>query len=84
MAYRGRHDAFRAALEDARDYVGAALVLAWRCVSPDGLRYVDVGNALLAADWDLTGGRYYDTIRDSLMWREIGVTHRGGRRVRLA
>jgi hypothetical protein len=83
-AYRGRHEAFRAALENARDYVGTLLGLAWCRVAPDALRYVDVGNALLAADWDLTGGRYYDTIRDSLMWREIGVTHRGGRRVRLA
>jgi hypothetical protein len=83
MAYRGRHQAFRAALEDARDYVGTCLALAWRRLSPDGLRYVHVGNALLAADWDLTGGRYYGTIRENLVWREIGVTQRRGRRARL-
>jgi hypothetical protein len=84
VAYRGRHEAFRVALCEARDYVGACLALAWRRLSPDGLRYVDVGNALLAADWDLSGGRYYDTIRDNLVWREIGVTPRHGRRVRSA
>jgi hypothetical protein len=81
-AYRGRHDAFAAALRDARDYLGTLLGLAWRRLSPDGLRYVDVGNALLTAEWDLTGGRYHDTIRESLVWREIGVPRPRRPRVR--
>lgn len=79
-AYRGRHEAFRSALAHARDYTGTWLARAWRRLSPDGFRYVDLGNALLAADWDLTGGRYYDTIRENLVWREIGVTQRRGQR----
>jgi hypothetical protein len=82
MAYRGRHHAFREALEDARDYVGICLAVAWRRLAPDGFRYLDAGNALLTADWDLTGGRYYDTIRESLLWREIGVVRRPDPRVR--
>jgi hypothetical protein len=79
-AYWRRPHAFRAALEDARDYLGIWLARAWQQLWPDGLTYVDVGNALLAADWDLTGGRYYDTIRESLVWREIGGTRLPGAR----
>jgi hypothetical protein len=78
-AYEGRHDAFKAALLDARDYVGTGLARAWRRLSPHHLTYADVGQALLAVDRDLTGGKYRETIRESLVWREIGSLPSTGR-----
>jgi hypothetical protein len=78
-AYRGRHDAFKAALLAARDYVGTALACAWRRLSPNRLAFVDVGNALLAVDRALTGGKYRETIRESFVWREIGWLPPAGR-----
>lgn len=77
-AYRGRHDAFKAALVDARDRVGLSLACAWRRLSPDHLTYAGVLDALLSADLDLTGGRYAVTIRESFAWREIHGTPPGG------
>jgi hypothetical protein len=77
-AYEGCHDAFKAALLDARDYVGTSLACAWSRLSPNLLIYVDVGEALLSVDRDLTGGKYRKTILESFAWREIGRTPRGG------
>lgn len=78
-AYEGRHDAFKAALLDARDYVGTGLACAWRRLSPHYLTYADVRDALLSVDADLTGGEYRETIAGSFAWREIGSgTRRGG------
>ena len=81
-AYRGRHEAFKRALQDTGDYVGTALAWAWRRLSPEYLRYGDVLELLLLADADLTGGVYRDTIMECFAWREIGVATavRGGRR----
>ena len=70
-AYQGRHDAFKAALIEARDYVGLGLACAWRRLSPDHLTYAGVLDALLSVDRDLTGGRYGTTILESFGWREI-------------
>jgi len=70
-AYEGRHDAFKAALIEARDYVGTNLACAWRRLSPDQLTYGDVLGALLSIDRDLTGGRYGTTILESFAWREV-------------
>ncbi len=78
-AYEGRHDGFKAALVDARDYVGTGLACAWRRLSPNHLRYIDVGNALVSVDRDLTGGKYRETILESFVWREIGSIPPGGR-----
>jgi hypothetical protein len=72
-AYRGRHAAFKTVLLGARDYLGALLAGAWTRLSPQFLRYADVGRAVLAADRALTGGRQQRVIRDSLAWREIGL-----------
>jgi hypothetical protein len=71
-AYEGRHDAFKGALRAARDYVGAILACAWDRLSPHHLTYTDVRHALLAADADLKGGGFRETIAESLDWREIG------------
>ena len=72
-AYRGRHEEFKAVLLAARDYLGALLVGTWTRLSPNFLRYADVGRALIAADGVLTGARRQRVIRESLAWREIGI-----------
>lgn len=78
-AYEGRHEAFKAALLDARDYVGMGLACAWCRLSPNHLTYVDVKEALLSVDRDVTGGKYRETIVESFAWREIRTTPLGGR-----
>ncbi len=71
-AYEGRHLAFKAALLDARNYVGTALACAWRRLSPDHLTYADVLDHLLSVDAVLTGGDFRETIAECFTWREIG------------
>jgi hypothetical protein len=70
-AYRGRHDAFKEVLLEARDYLGALLANTWLRIPRDFLSFTDVSAALLASDLALTGGRYHEVIRESLAWREI-------------
>jgi len=70
-AYEGRHEAFKAVLLQTRDYLGTGLVHSWRRLSPHNLSYLDVLDALVSVDRDLTGGRYAQTIRESFAWREI-------------
>lgn len=72
-AYEGRHEAFKATLLDARDYVGACLAAVWSRLSPNQLTFVDVGNAFLSVDRELTGGKYCRNIIESFTWREIGL-----------
>ncbi len=81
-AYRGRHEAFKRALQETGDYLGTLLAWAWRRLSPDYLSYENVLDLLLAGDTHLTGGAYRETIKSCFFWREIGVATaaRGGRR----
>lgn len=72
-AYRGRHDAFKAALIVARDHIGSCLAVALSRLSPEFLRYADFGAALLDADEDLSGGRHREAILANLDWRDIGT-----------
>ena len=78
-AYAGRHDDFKTALLDARDYMGRCLACAWRELSSD-LRYGDVAAALLAADQRLAGGAGRNIMIESLLWRGIGIPFRHGQR----
>jgi hypothetical protein len=71
-AYSGNEDAFRAALIEARDYLGRALAETWKRLSPHFLSYVDVAELLLAVDRELSGGRYRDEMIESFDWRDIG------------
>lgn len=80
-AYRDRHAEFKAVLLSARDYLGTLLVSTWSGLSPEFLRFAEVGLALITADRALTGGRRAGIIRESLAWREIG-TPTYGRNVR--
>ena len=79
LAYDANPDGFKAALEDARDYLGLALALSWSRLSPHFLNYDDVGEALLDVDHALTGGRYQRVIADNFRWRDIGSSAVGPR-----
>ena len=71
QAYAGRHDAFKEALVYARDYTGFAIARALEDLWPQDLTFSRVGTALLAADREMSGGRYSAVIRDNFVWREI-------------
>ena len=76
-AYTGRHDIFKAALLDARDYVGRLLARSWRLLGWD-VTLTGVAAAMVAADRRLTAGRGCNLVIDNLSWRgiEIGVPRR--------
>ena len=78
-AYDANPDGFKAALEDARDYLGTALARAWGRLSPHYLNYDDVGEALLETDREQSGGRYQRVILDNFLWRDIGRVRVGPR-----
>jgi hypothetical protein len=69
-AYASRHDEFKAALLDARDYVGRCLADAWQRLSWD-VGYGEVAAAMLAADRRLAGGAGRDLLLENLSWRGI-------------
>jgi hypothetical protein len=72
-AYAGRHDAFKAALLDARDYVGHLLAGTWSVLGRD-VTFDAVAAAMLAVDAKLTGGRGRNILVENLGRRgfEIG------------
>jgi len=78
-AYAGRHDEFKAALLDVRDYVGRCLARAWRRLAWD-MTFGDVAAAMLSTDGELTGGVGREFLVESLLWRGIQLPFRGGRR----
>jgi hypothetical protein len=78
-AYQGRRHGFRAALVQARDYLGVALAETWTRLPPDRLHYAHVGEILLEVDRELSGGRFRQAILNSLLWREIGLARVGPR-----
>lgn len=72
-AYDGYEEEFKAALLEARDYLGALLARTWANLSPHFLTYHGVGLEIQAADRVLTGGKHQETIRDCFSWREISL-----------
>ena len=78
-AYAGRHDGFKGALLDARDYIGRCLAVAWRSLSWD-VSYAQAAAALLAADQRISGCAGREIILESLRWRGIELPFRTGRR----
>jgi hypothetical protein len=78
-AYEGRCEEFRAALVDARDYMGATLAETWRRLTADNLSYLEVGRFLVEIDNAMSGGRYRRAIVESFDWREIGFATVGPR-----
>jgi hypothetical protein len=77
-AYAGRHDAFKAALLDARDYVGRLLAGTWRLLDWN-LTFSGVAAAMLAADVRLTGGAGRNLLIENLRWRDLETDLRGSR-----
>jgi hypothetical protein len=77
-AYAGRHDEFKTALLDARDYTGRCLAAAWRSLSWD-MSYAEVAAALVEADARLAGGTGREIMLESLLWRGIEFPFRTGR-----
>jgi hypothetical protein len=78
-AFADRHEGFRAALIEARDYVGFALAETWKQLSADYFTYVDVAAAMLATEARMSGGRYRRAMIESFDWREIGRVSVGPR-----
>lgn len=79
VAYRRAPEGFAYALTEARDLVGEMLVAAWRRLSPDNLGYAEFGDAMVAADEELTGGRLRDVLFTNFLWRDIGRSVAGPR-----
>jgi hypothetical protein len=71
-AYEGQYEAFRAALVDARDYMGAALAMTWKRLQADDFSYLDVARTLIEVDGVMSGGRFKRAIVESFDWRDIG------------
>jgi hypothetical protein len=69
----------RAALADARDYVGHSLAETWKRLKADYFSYLDVAEAFIAADRMMSGGRYRRAVVESFVWREIGSVTVGPR-----
>ncbi len=78
-AYRARLDGFKAALLDARDTMGYMFAGAIRRLSADYLGYDDVGQMLLEADIELSGGVYRQIIINNLRKRGVGLVTVGPR-----
>ena len=76
-AYAGRHDAFKAALLDARDYVGRLLAGTWRRLGWN-VTFEGVVASMLTVDGRLTGGVGRDLLIDNLSWRGLEIGDRGG------
>ncbi len=77
--YDRNPDGFKAALIEARDYIGHCLALSWQWLVPDALRFRDVWRAMLMADEQLSGGVYRASINLNFDWREIGRIEPGPR-----
>jgi hypothetical protein len=71
-AYVDRYEEFRAALIEARDYMGLALSETWKRLSADFFTYLDVAKTMIEVDAALSGGRYRRAMVESFDWREIG------------
>ena len=78
-AYAGHHDDFKAALLDARNYMGSCLARAWRRLRWD-LSIGEVAAAMVSADRELSGGVGRNILLDSVLWRGIQVPFRSARR----
>ncbi len=78
--YHGRHEGFRRALHDARDYMGRTLAACWRSLSWD-LSYSQFGEALLEVDERAYRGAGRRIIIESLEWRGISFPFGGGQRI---
>jgi hypothetical protein len=75
-AYDTDHIGFRAALFEARDFLGVRLARTWDQLSPHYLSFAGVAARFLTVDRGLSGCKYQDLIRDCFLWRRIGYGFR--------
>jgi len=68
---------FKACLIKARDYLGKLLAKAWQTLGANteqrDISYQEVGNAIVGADDELTGGKFFANIQSCFAWRQIRV-----------
>jgi hypothetical protein len=69
--YEIRHFAVKAALQEARDIIGEALVQSWAICRPDNMSFRDAAMAVVASADTGRGRRFTDRILDNLAWRGI-------------
>jgi hypothetical protein len=67
--YELRHFAVKAALAEARDLLGEALMGSWASLDPDDFSLADAKDALVATALAGRGARYADRIADNFAWR---------------
>ena len=71
-AYNGKHDEFKKALIDARDYLGVCLAMTWGSLTPE-LNYQQTALELLKSDAVANNGNFQQKIIEVLQWRDIMV-----------
>jgi len=71
-AFEGRYDDFRAALIDARNYMGFAIAETWKRLTADYFSYLTVAETMISVEAATTGGRFRRAMAESFDWREIG------------
>ncbi|MFT3886559.1 MAG: hypothetical protein QM713_00095 [Arachnia sp.] len=69
--YEKRHFASKAALQEARDLIGEALVRSWPRLDPDGLTFRKAAEALLVSAQEGRARPYLAQIEDCIRWRQI-------------
>jgi hypothetical protein len=69
--YEKRHFASKAALQEARDLIGEALVQSWTRLDPDGMTFQEAAEALLVSAHKGRARPYLDQIEDCIRWRQI-------------
>ncbi|MDO3431912.1 hypothetical protein QWJ46_04380 [Rhizobium sp. CBN3] len=70
-AYELMHFAVKAALQEARDIIGEALLRSWKYLDPDSLTFEAAAVALLEAASRGRGVTYLDQLEDCMRWRGI-------------
>ncbi|MBY5415869.1 hypothetical protein ELG72_27450 (plasmid) [Rhizobium leguminosarum] len=70
-SYELKHFATKAALQEARDVVGEAVVRSWRYLEPDSLTFEAAALAFLEAASRGRGVAYIDQLEDCMRWRGI-------------
>lgn len=78
-AYNRSPDAFRAALEEARDLTAGYIIGIWERVEKEKFEYADVLRIMHDIDRDVTGGRMEQTFRNAFLSRNIGLVRVGPR-----
>ena len=70
-SYELHHFAVKAALEEARDIVGEAVMRSWDYLEPDSITFGAAAVAFLEASYQGRGINYIEQLEDCMRWREI-------------